>query len=260
MQADRVFDIVTESLHDNKLVSAAEAWRTSARERVSRPPEAEKLSWTQAAKTKRWTFNDLDFKRWFKCFTWTQKITGLALVILPLSPTVVGNCHCYEGTNGLKNLSSWQSNLLKPDFYYGKDCHTNTLTLLWKTKQRQNWAQTVFTLTPDINLMEYIMIWLESSCWDKESIFFFHINCSVQRKYTDDITILWVVDTSTESTRHRYPKLVGMSSISCSRGSLSGEGETGPAKIYIDKLLCMCLWFLNNISRHAYLNLICLAT
>lgn len=73
MQADRVFDIVTESLHDNKLVSAAEAWRTSARERVSRPPEAEKLSWTQAAKTKQWTFNDLDFKRRFKCFTWTQK-------------------------------------------------------------------------------------------------------------------------------------------------------------------------------------------
>lgn len=63
-----------------------------------------------------------------------KKITGLALAILPLSPTVVGNCHCYEGTNGLKNLSSWQSNLLKPDFYYGKDCHTNTLTLFWKTK------------------------------------------------------------------------------------------------------------------------------
>lgn len=49
MQADRVFNIVTESWHDNKLVAAAVAWRTSARERVSRPPEAEKVSWTQAA-------------------------------------------------------------------------------------------------------------------------------------------------------------------------------------------------------------------
>lgn len=75
----------------------------------------------------------------------------------------------------------------------------------------------------------------------KKALFFFHINCSVERKYTDDTTILWVVDTSTESTRHRRPKLIGLSSISCSRGSLGGEGESGPAKIYIDKLICMCL-------------------
>lgn len=54
MQADRVLDIVTESWHDNRLVSAAEARRASARVRVSRPPEAEKLSWTQAAETTKW--------------------------------------------------------------------------------------------------------------------------------------------------------------------------------------------------------------
>lgn len=65
-------------------------------------------------------------------------------------------------------------------------------------------------------------------------------------KYLDNLTILWVVDTSTESTRHRCPKLVGLSSISCFHGSLCGEGESGPANTYTgtDKLACMCLWFL----------------
>lgn len=62
MHADRVLDIVTESWQDNKLISAAEAWRTSARVRAPRPPEAEKLSCTQAATTKWWTFNYLGIR------------------------------------------------------------------------------------------------------------------------------------------------------------------------------------------------------
>lgn len=136
MQADRVLDIVTESWQDNKLVSVAEARPTSARVRVSRPPEAEKLSWTQAAQTKKWlTFSNLDFflNLWFPKH---KKNPDLAKAIMPLSLTVVGNCHCYEGTYGLKYLSAWQSNLLKPGFYNGKGCHTDSLTILWKTKER----------------------------------------------------------------------------------------------------------------------------
>lgn len=103
-----------------------------------------------------------------------QKITNSAISILPLSPTVVGNGHCYEGTNGSKNLSARQSNLLKPDFYDGKNCHTNTLTLLWKTKWTHKWAQAAFTLAPNKNLnLEYIMIWLKKSFWDQGASIYF---------------------------------------------------------------------------------------
>lgn len=50
-------------------------------------------------------------------------------------PTVVGNSHRQEGTNGLENLSAWRRNALKPDLYHGEDCDTNALNLLWKTKR-----------------------------------------------------------------------------------------------------------------------------
>lgn len=50
MQADRVLAIITASWQDNMLVSAAEVRRTSRRVRVSKPPEAKKLSWTQPVK------------------------------------------------------------------------------------------------------------------------------------------------------------------------------------------------------------------
>lgn len=63
----------------------------------------------------------------------SQILNRLLLLVL----TVVGNCHGYEGTNGLKNLSTWQSNLLKPHFYNGKNWHTNALSLFWKKKEKE---------------------------------------------------------------------------------------------------------------------------
>lgn len=73
-------------------------------------------------------------KKGFKGSGWILWIPGLRLTLLLLVLTVVGNCHCYEGTNGLKNLSTWQRNLLKPHTYAWKNWHTNALPLFYKTK------------------------------------------------------------------------------------------------------------------------------
>lgn len=53
MQADSVWDIITESWQDNKLISAPDARQTSERVRVSSPPEVENISWTNAARTNK---------------------------------------------------------------------------------------------------------------------------------------------------------------------------------------------------------------
>lgn len=58
MQADSVFDIVTESWQDNRFWSAAEACRVSTWARVSNAPESKKICWTQAVNT----VHELDLK------------------------------------------------------------------------------------------------------------------------------------------------------------------------------------------------------
>lgn len=94
----------------------------------------------QSSETINWTADHL------KCFTSQTDRRGLASTQYTVPPTVVGNSHRQEGTNGLENLSAWHRDVLKPDLDHGKDCDTNTLELLWKTKERK----TVSTLPQGI--------------------------------------------------------------------------------------------------------------
>lgn len=75
---------------------------------------------------------------------------GLASTQYTVPPTVVGNSHRQEGTNGLENLSAWHRDVLKPDLNHGKDCDANTLKLLWKTKETKR-----FQLYPRDHFIKY---------------------------------------------------------------------------------------------------------
>lgn len=96
------------------------------------------------AKTINWTANHL------KYFTSQTDKRGLASTQYTVPPTVVGNSHRQEGTNGLENLSAWHRDVLKPDLNHGKDCDTNTLKLLWKTKETKR-----FQLYPRDHFIKY---------------------------------------------------------------------------------------------------------
>lgn len=64
----------------------------------------------------------------------------------------------------------------------------------------------------------------------RKSVFYISPYLNKTEKYKSHVTILRVVYTSTKSTRHRRPKLVSLSSISCLESGFCGDGESGPAK------------------------------
>lgn len=143
MQEERVLARTTASWQDNKLVSAEEVKRISKSVRVSKPPEAKKLSCTQPVKT-------VSIHNHFRITLHTHitQKKDIKKIILPLSLTVISNCHGNEGTNGLKNFSAWKRNLLKPGFDCWKGCHTNTLSFFYKTQPK-----TMFNLTPNVHFI-----------------------------------------------------------------------------------------------------------
>lgn len=142
--------------------------------------------------------------------------------------TVVGHCHCYECAYWLKNFSLWKSKLLKPDFNHRKRCHTNTLTLLCNTKERNNRAKKNSFCAYPKKTFNWVLKIVATIA--RKSVFYISPYPNKTEKYKSHVTILRVVYTSTKSTRHRRPKLVSLSSISCSESGFCGDGESGPAK------------------------------
>lgn len=104
---------------------------------------------------------------------------GLTEDALPLSLTVVCNCHCYERTYRLKNLCAWQSNLLKPDFNYWKGFYTNSLTLRWKTKGRQL-RKICFCSHFIYSRIQYPMVWHKNCSQDGKRVNILHTKCTGQ--------------------------------------------------------------------------------